>query len=192
MTERAALVIRKITLAPVLFCAMALVIRFCRVDIFQKNFQFLYTLIFLTVFPILAYPLQKYIPRFQDKGRDGQRHLAMLFAFLGYLFEFIANVIFAAPAELRLIGGTYLFSGIILLVMNLLFHIKLSGHAAGACAVTLFPVLFEIYWAAVPALIVLILVYLSSIQIKRHTLPQLAGGTLIPIVTVTVLCLLCG
>lgn len=187
-----AIAIRKATLAPILSCVMVLMIRFCRTDIFLSNFHFVYTLLFLTIFPMLAYPLQRHIPKFRDQGRDGQRRLAMLFAFLGYLFECVANMSFSASAGLCLISGTYLLSGIILLVTNLFFHIKLSGHAAGACAASLFSVLFGIYWAIVPAAIIMILVYISSVQTQRHTLPQLLGGTLIPIVAVIALHFLYG
>ena len=40
-------------------------------------------LLFLVVLPLLAYPLQKYIPHFKDSGRDGQRSLAMIFSAAG-------------------------------------------------------------------------------------------------------------
>lgn len=187
-----ALIIRKATLAPILAFAMLLVICFCRADIFQSKLQFVYTILFLTILPMLAYPLQKYIPKFRDQGRDRQRRLAMLFAFLGYLCECLVNAILPVSHELLMIGWTYLLSGIILLAANLLFHIKLSGHAAGACAAVLLPVWFEIYWASIPAIIVLALVYFASIQMRRHTFLQLVGGTMIPILSIAIIYALGG
>ena len=35
----------------------------------------------LTVLPLLAYPLQPYIPRYKDQGRAGQRRLAIVMAY---------------------------------------------------------------------------------------------------------------
>ncbi len=176
--NRFAQVIRKVTLAPVLACITLFVIHFGRAEVFQSVFHFIYSILFLTIFPIMAYPLQKYIPKYRDQGREGQRQLAMLFAFLGYLCECAVNMVLPVSNELRLIGWTYLFSSIILLAMNLLCHIKLSGHAAGACAAVLFPVWLGIYWAAIPAVIVLAFVYLASVQMRRHSFLQLLGGNI--------------
>lgn len=69
--ERFALAVRKLTLAPVLAGVMLCVIRFYRTEVFQKDIQFAYSILFLTVFPVLAYPLQKYIPHVREQGRDG-------------------------------------------------------------------------------------------------------------------------
>lgn len=185
-TERFALAVRKLTLAPVLAGVMLCVIRFYRAEVFLEDIQFAYSILFLTVFPVLAYPLQKYIPRVREQGRDGQRRLAMVFEFLGCLCECLVNLLLPVSHELKLIGWTYFLAGAILLIVNRVFHIKLSGHAAGAFAVGMFPVLFKIYWCAVPAAVILALVFFSSIWSQRHTLPQLLGGTCIPIVSVII------
>lgn len=84
----------------------------------------MYTLFFLAVFPLLAYPLQRFLPKFRENGREGQRHLAMLFAFVGYLLECIMNTVYQAPAQMVFIGWVYLVSGVIVLLANRLLKLR--------------------------------------------------------------------
>lgn len=176
--------IRRITIAPVLACIMLVVLRVCRRDIFQNEGQFVYSIFFLTIVPILAYPLQKHLPYFQEQGRDGQRQLALIFAFLGCLGECLVNTATHVSKGLTLVGGTYLLSGLILLLLNRTFHFSASGHAAGVSAAGVVPIALGVHWIAIPTVVVLVLVYFSSLYMRRHTFSQLLGGTLIPIFSV--------
>lgn len=77
--------IRKLTVPPV-FAALLLVILYIWHPSYIGNYwHLLGGIVFLTILPLSAYPLQKYIPHFKDKGRDGQRSLAMLLSAAGYL-----------------------------------------------------------------------------------------------------------
>lgn len=77
-------VIRVITVAPVLALAMAGVVAWNCGGVFPSAWNLAYSMFFLGVLPLLAYPLQKYIPAYKDKGREGQRNLAIIFAAAGF------------------------------------------------------------------------------------------------------------
>lgn len=77
-------VIRIITVAPFLALIMIFIIAGSCEGIFLSKWHMLYSLFFLGILPLLAYPLQKYIPAYKDKGREGQRNLAIIFAAAGF------------------------------------------------------------------------------------------------------------
>lgn len=143
--------------------------------------QLITGLVFLCILPLLAYPLQKYIPRFKDRGREGQRSLAMLFSAAGYLlgalFAFVSNV----PLELKFIYLEYLLCGVAMLLFNKVFKRKASGHACGIVGPILLLFYFRLIIPAVIGVLLVIPVYISSLRTKQHTLPQLIGGSLIPL-----------
>ena len=84
--------VRKLTLAPLLAAVMLIYLYAVQPGIFGSVRMLFQQLLFLSLFPLLAYPVQPLIPAFRNKGRDGQRHLAMIFAFVGYLLTCILNV----------------------------------------------------------------------------------------------------
>ena len=167
--------------APLLAAVMLVFLYAAQPEIFGSLGGLLRQLLFLSLFPLLAYPVQPMIPSFREKGREGQRHLAMIFAFAGHLFDGIVNICVPSSRELILIGWVYLLSGIAILLCNRLFRLRASGHAAGVGAVIGLLVLTGHPRTLAVTLPLLFLVFWASIAAKRHTLPQLIGGTLIPI-----------
>lgn len=131
--------------------------------------QWLAGILFLAGLPTLAYPLQKYIPHFKGKGRDGQRSLAMLFSFAGYLLGTIVCFVIPSPKELKSIFLEYLFCGISMLVLNKVFKLKASGHACGVVGPVVMMVYFGLYIPAAVCALFVVPVYISSIKTKRHT-----------------------
>lgn len=139
-------------------------------------------ILFLGILPILSYPLQRFIPYYKDKGREGQRNLAIIFSVVGYILGCVLALIFDAPLNtVVFIYLDYLISGVLIAVFNKLFHLKASGHACGIVG----PVAMLIYWglyipAAVGAVLT-VFVFISSIKMKRHTFLQLVGGSAITV-----------
>ncbi len=139
-------------------------------------------ILFLGILPILSYPLQRFIPYYKDKGREGQRNLAIIFSVVGYILGCVLALIFDAPLNtVVFIYLDYLISGVLIAVFNKLFHLKASGHACGIVG----PVAMLIYWglyipAAVGAVLT-VFVFMSSIKMKRHTFLQLLGGSAITV-----------
>ena len=181
MNASAARIIRICTLAPLLAAVMLVFLYAAQPEIFGSLGGLLRQLLFLSLFPLLAYPVQPLIPSFREKGREGQRHLAMIFAFAGYLLNGIVNICVHPSRELSLIGWVYLLSGITILLCNRIFQLRASGHAAGIGAVIGLLTLTGHPGTLVVALPLLFLVFWSSIAAKRHTLSQLISGTLIPV-----------
>lgn len=188
--EKFCKVIRIITLAPLLagFSA-AMIAVFCP-DVFPTALHFIYTLVFLTVLPLTAYPLQKYIPKFKDKGRSGQRILAMLFAVAGYILCLVANAIFSASAEMWLITLEYFISGVLILVFNKVLRIKLSAHGCGTVGPVFLLLYFGLYAPAAVMCVFSALSYYASVRAKHHTLPQLIGGSAVSVAVLILLALL--
>lgn len=154
--------------------------------VFGKILNYIFAIFFLTILPILAYPLQPFIPYFKERGRDGQRELAMIFAVLGYLLGCVTCFISQAPTTLWIIYLEYLLSGLCILIFNKVFHLKASGHACGVVG----PICLLCYFripALVPGLLTILIVYWASLKIGRHTFSQLLGGSIIPVVVLVLL-----
>lgn len=189
MKKRIPKLIRVLTTPPIM-ALLALSLLFLRDSaIFGSSMHFILAILFLCMLPLLAYPLQPFIPKFKDKGRDGQRNLAMIFSVCGYLLGNLTTLFLHAPTSLWLIYLAYLISGILIALVNKVFHKKASGHACGIAG----PLSLLVCFGMPTALLVGIPIYLAalwaSLEMKRHTLPQFLGGTAIPTATIFVLTL---
>ena len=162
--------------------ALLIIVYISHANYFGSTWHLVGALFFLTVLPTLAYPLQKYIPKYKDRAREGQRSLAMIFSFLGYLLGTVVAFIFSAPTELKIIYLEYLLCGIGMLLLNKAFKVKVSGHACGIVGPVLLFVYFGLYIPAIVGTALVLPVYISSVRTKQHTLPQLIGGSAIPAV----------
>ena len=180
--NKIALFIRKITIPPVFAVVLLCSVYFTHPAAIGSVWQLIAGILFLAGLPTLAYPLQKYIPHFKDKGRDGQRSLAMLFSFAGYLLGTVVTLWQDAPVELKIIYLEYLFCGISMLVLNKVFKLKASGHACGVIGPMIMMVYLGLYIPAAICALFAVPVYISSVKTKRHTPMQLLAGALIPLV----------
>ena len=181
--------IRKVTIAPIMAAFMLTVVMLFAPEVFQSTFTFILSLIFLVLLPILAYPMQKYIPAYTNKGREGQRSLAMIFAVAGYILGIMAGLLLHAPKETMIIYLEYLLSGILVVIFNKCFHIKISGHACGIFAPIGLFIYFKLYFCAIIGCFIAVFVYIASLKTKRHTLGQLIGGSIVPFAVLFFVCL---
>ena len=101
-------VIRKITIPPVFATLLLVAVYVAYPHYFSTIWQLIGSIVFLAVLPTLAYPLQRHIPRFKDRGREGQRTLAMLFSFAGYVLGTLTTFATNAPLQLKIIFVEYL------------------------------------------------------------------------------------
>lgn len=173
-------VIRILTLAPIMALIALTVLFFYKPEAFGGWLNYLLSVLFLTVFPLLAYPLQPIIPKFTDMGRSGQRALAIIAAVIGYIAGIVYALLARVSKQLLIVFLTYLFSGLLIALFNKVFNIRASGHACGVAGPVAY--LFYIFgWYALLGLPVLGLVYWSSLKMKRHTIKQLIFGSAIPV-----------
>lgn len=180
--EKVFKIIRKITIPPVFAAALLIIVYITHTNYFGSIWHLFGALLFLSVLPTLAYPLQRFFKKYKDRGREGQRSLAMIFSFAGYLLGTLTAFVFSAPIELKIIYLEYLLCGIGMLLLNKVFKIKASGHACGIVGPVLLLSYFRLYIPAIIGAVLIIPVYISSIRTKRHSPAQLICGSIIPAV----------
>ena len=179
--------LRILTLAPVMALATLTTLFISDTALFGKPYLFILAIVFLCVLPLLAYPCQPIVPHFKDKGREGQRTLAMIFAVSGYVLGCITNLFLSAPISLWFIYVIYLLSGIIIVLLNKAFGLRASAHACGIAGPTALLMYFGVYFAVIPGLVLYFSALWASIFMKRHTLPQFIGGAAVPLCMLVVL-----
>lgn len=169
-------IIRVITIPPIMVTGMILILHFAKTGVFHTSLDAVMAIVTLGILPVLAYPMQKIIPKLNAKGRDGQRSLAFVMSIIGYTISVIYGLIMKSGKETMLIFLTYFFSVIILTFFNKVVHVKASGHA---CSITA-PLVFLVYFIGVktilPCILIAALVVWSSLQLKRHTVKELTMG----------------
>lgn len=175
-----AFVLRVLTAPPfAVLCSFSLIYGFT--DRFGSLSHYLLLVAFIGFLPLLAYPLSFFVPALRKKGRKGQRTLALVLSLLGYLLG--ALTVFLSPAVStgfeKVLAATYLFSGA-LIALTSAVGFKSSGHAAGVSGPA-FLLTWTLGWPGALSFLLLGGVFWSSLHLKRHTLPQLIVGTLIPI-----------
>ncbi len=173
-------IIRILTVAPIMALITLCTLFICRSELFGGTHLFILAVVFLTVLPLLAYPLQPIVPHFKDKGREGQRNLAMIFAVSGYILGCITNLFLSAPTSLWLIYLIYLISGLLILVTNKLFKLRASAHACGVAGPAALLAYLGVPAAILPGIALYLAALWASLKMKRHTLPQFIGGAIIP------------
>ena len=180
-------IIRKITIPPVFAVVLFTVVYIAHPDYFGSIWHLIGALCLVALLPTLAYPLQRFISKFKDKGRDGQRTLAMIFSFAGYLLGVAVAFIFAAPVELKMIYLEYLLCGIGIILFNKVLKIKASGHACGIVGPIIMLAYLGMYIPAIIETLFVVPVYVSSVRTKQHTVSQLIVGSIIPAVVLLIL-----
>ncbi len=149
---------------------------------FESGSWYFYSIFFLTILPILAYPLKHVLPSFKYLGRKGERKLAFILAVLGYVLGTVFSLVLKAPIIVKKIFLSYLVSGMVLSFVNKTLNFRASGHACGISGpLTL---LYNFLGNGVLWLIILIpLVFWSRLKLGRHSIKELFAGTMVGIVS---------
>lgn len=176
MKDKAASLIRTISIPPVMITVLIIILYITRPDIFDNIFEVILTILFLGFFPVLAYPAQNCFPKYRDAGRDGQRKLAFIFTLIGYTGAFLWSLITGVHTSLLLITTTYFLSVVVLTLINKVIHFKASGHACSFTSPAIFLTYFSGWKWGIICIIFAALIWWSSVYLKRHTNKQLVGG----------------
>lgn len=169
-------IVRVVTIPPLLVLSLLTLVYFISDKAFGTFIDYLVAVACLALIPTLAYPLQKVIPAFKDKGRNGQRELAFIMSVLGYLIGFAYAIASGATVQFKFIITAYLVSVLLLLVFNKILHQKASGHACGVLGPLLFAIYFLGWQWAIPCAVIAVGVVWSSVALSRHTLKELCLG----------------
>ncbi len=171
-------VIRTVCIPPVMVAGLILLLYLHRPALFGDLRVAVTALCLLAILPALAYPCSYMIASVREKGREGQRSLAMYFSALGYILAFFYGLLVPCEKELQMLFFTYLLSVALILVGNKLLHIRISGHACSVSG----PIVLGCYFLGLGGILggvaVYALVLWSSLYLRRHTLLDFILGTL--------------
>ena len=105
--------------------------------------------------------------------------MAFIFNFVSYLAVMVIGYCVGCNKMLQWIFNAYFLSVLVLKIVNKGFKIKASGHA---CSCTL-PYLILTYYFSGYVTVICLLLYLvefwASIELKRHTVKEFLGGTIV-------------
>lgn len=177
MKDKAAKIIRMVTVPPVLATAMLLIFRYAYGDQFATIPVLILEILCLVCIPVSAYPISSLKKEKRQNTREQQRKLAFITNFLGYAIALLTGIFARCSQMLLTILIGYFVAVLVLTVMNKAFRIRASGHA---CSCVL-PYLFFGYWLGVKAVMPCILLYLAefwaSVRLKRHTVKEFLLGS---------------
>jgi len=180
MKNLAERIIRIATLPPIVTGLTVLLLYFFAADK-MPTADFIVSEICLLLIPVLSYPIRE-IFRIGKERREGQRNTALVFSAIGYTIGFIWAMAADSSMLTKVFFSSYLFSVIVLLIINKAVKFKASGHACSTTAPTVFLVWQLNAWFIIPCAALIAAVYQSSLKLKRHTLPQLIAGSAISVV----------
>ena len=175
--------VRVICIPPVMVSALILLLYVGESGVFANVADAVVAFCLLALLPSLAYPLSGMVASVRERGREGQRSLAMYFSVLGYVLASFYGLVAGCRAELRMVFSTYLLSVLLLLGVNKLLHIRASGHACSVCG----PIVFGCYFFGLGGIFAGVAIYAlvlwASLYLKRHTPADFVFGTAICLVS---------
>lgn len=178
----AAKIIRVITIPPVM-AAVLCTLLFCAMPgAFKDGLHYSMAMVFLVLLPMSAYPVSVIIPSLRRGGRSSQRSLSIVFSVAGYTLGAVFAFLSGGTDIEKTLFLTYLLSGVFTAICSFAFKFKASGHACGVSG----PAAMLVHYLGAPYIVgfaLLIAVFISSIKLKRHTIAQLFGGSVIPILS---------
>ena len=182
MLREIAKLIRFVSVPPIVVAAELTVLLLFE-DVFPKTLDFWLALFFLGILPVLAYPLQRFIPAFRRGGQRMQRKLAFILSPIGYLGAVICSILRGAIPNLLYISLVYLLSVILLILINTLTSFHASGHGCSIGGSIILPCLFLGGYAILPGLLLFGLVFWASVYLKRHTPGEFLLGALCALIS---------
>ena len=178
MKEKTAKIIRIITIPPIEAMVMLLILYRLKQEEFGNLGNLLMAVLFLTVIPICSYPIASRKRGEQDM-RNNQRNMAFIFNFLSYLAAMLIGYCVGCTRMLQWILNGYFLAVLILTIVNKVFKIRASGHA---CSCT-FPYLILSYYFGGYVTVICLILYLvefwASVELKRHTIKEYLAGTIV-------------
>lgn len=168
--------VRFITIPPFIVSVLALILSITR---FITWLEALYIVSLLGFVGVLAYPVSYFFNKNKDTRRQTMRKSAFLFTFIGYLTGFIIALTVPLSDVAKVIFHAYFISALMLLITNGVFKFKASGHMTSITGPLVILAYYLPLYVVLPCVVMYILVYWSSLFLKRHTRLEMVFGTLI-------------
>lgn len=168
--------IRVLTVPPLMITGMLITLAMTLDNFCDSMTQMALAIILLGLVPILAYPIQKLLPR-GGEVREEQRNMAFLLTFTGYLTAFICSIAGNYGRQLQYIIVSYFISMLLLVFLNKVLHVRASGHACSVTGTLYFLSYFLGGFAVVFCVCIAAAVVWSSLRLKRHTVQEIFWGS---------------
>lgn len=176
-------IIRGCTVPPAIVTALLLLLYFLRDDVVTNPLDLVFSLFFLAVVPVLAYPLQAIVPAFRPGGQKMKRKLAFILSIMGYIAAFTVSLIRGAIPNLAYIDAVYLCSVCVLTTLNIFTPWHASGHACSIVGPIALLACFFGWHAILLGGAVVALSFWSSVYLKRHTVREYLLGAVSPLIS---------
>ena len=187
----AALVIRVVSIPPIMVTGLLLLLALCREDVFSSVTELLIAIGCLAIVPVLAYPISALVPALREKKREGQRNLAFVLSLAGYLAGWLYGELHRSSQFLRIIFTTYLLSVLVLLLFNKVLHVRASGHGCSVTGPLVFLAYFFGVWGLLAGALLFGAIFWASVAAKRHTPQEFLLGAVICLLSGGLAWLLC-
>lgn len=179
MKKKLAKAVRVFTVPPV-FSAVLCTVLYVRLDgAFASLGHYIAGLCFLSLLPLMSYPVCAAVPALREKGRRAERNLGLVFSVAGYMGGLLFCLLAGGAYVETLVYVTYLISGLGLAVCTLL-HFKASAHACGCSGPVLILAVFISPWFLAGYLLLGAVMWASR-SLDRHSPMQLVGGSVVPL-----------
>ncbi len=170
--------VRILSVPPIMATVMVLLLRLTRPVLFKSPADLWLSLLFLAAVPVFAYPVSWLVPALRKRGRDGQRTLAFVFAFIGYICGVLYALLFRRSSGLLMLFLIYFFSALVLTVFNKVLHIRASGHASSVTGPIGYLCAAVGGWFYLLGAFLFGIILWASVRIKQHTVPEFLIGSL--------------
>ena len=181
--KRFAKIIRGITVPPVLVSALFLLLYFFEDNVIPTIADLAFSLLFLALVPVLAYPLQAIVPAFRPGGQRMKRRLAFILSIMGYTAALTVSLVRGAVPNLVYIDAVYLCSVALLTALNVCTPWHASGHACSMVGPIALLACFMGWGALAVGAVVVALSFWSSVYLGRHTVREYLLGAVTPLLS---------
>ncbi|MBR2464746.1 MAG: hypothetical protein IKM42_06090 [Clostridia bacterium] len=181
--KKIAKIIRGITVPPAIVTVLFVLLYFLRDDVIPNPLDLVFSLFFLAVVPVLAYPLQAIVPAFRPGGQKMKRKLAFILSIMGYIAAFTVSLVRGAVPNLAYIDAVYLCSVLVLTALNVFTPWHASGHACSIVGPIALLACFFGWRAILAGAAVIALSFWSSVYLKRHTVREYLLGAASPLLS---------
>ena len=186
MNEKTAKSIRVFTVPPI-FAAILCALLYWLVDgAYPNGIHCLVMLFTLSILPLMSYPLCAIIPSLRKQGRKAERTLGLIFSVAGYIGGFLFALLTSGTTIELVVYSTYLLSGVMLAICTVC-HFKASAHTCGCSGPVAALSVLVSPWFLLGYLLVGVVIW-ASVQLKRHSRTQLVAGSLIPVLSLLIVC----
>ena len=187
----AAGIIRILSVPPVMVSILIILFYFGGQGQFRSMWEALIMWVCLALIPALAYIICPCGAAKETSEREKQRKTAFILSAVGYGLSLLFALFVSGNGHVIFISLDYVFSLIMLLLINRLTALRASGHGCAVIGPLAIGSFYFGWRAAVICLIFYALILWASLRMKRHTLREFLAGSIICLIAIGMSFALC-